>query len=168
MLLMIQPDVMEEFLSHRETLEQGLLARFIFVNTYAEPQKRTGEFLELSDDYLSKWDCFIRGILSERDGDSETTVICSPEARKAFDEFSNETVELRKDETSVMRPIYARWSENAIRVSLLLYILDGSQVGLTKSTAERAIKLVRWCGRQVVSRLAYVRAQSRETNRSDY
>jgi hypothetical protein len=161
--LMIQPDVMEEFLSHRETLEQGLLARFIVVNTYVEPQMRTGELLKFSQALSSDWDRFIRRVLAAREGEAETIVTCSSEARKAFDDFYNETVELRKDETSVMKAIYARWAENAIRVSLLLYILEGAQGELSEGIAKRAIKLVRWCGQQVDGLLAYARAKSHET-----
>jgi len=164
-MLMIQPDVMEEFLTHRETLEQGLLARFIAANTQAKPQMRNGELLEFDENLSTDWDRFIRCILSAREGESETTVSCSPEAREAFDRFYNETVTRRENETSMMRPIFARWSENAIRVALLLHILEGSQGELSKEIAERSIKLVRWCGDQVDGLLDYARAKSLATKR---
>ena len=65
----------------------------------------------------------------------------------------------------MMRPIFARWSENAIRVSLLLHILEGSQGELNKEIAERSIKLVRWCGNQVDGLLDYARVKSLATKR---
>ena len=162
MMLMVQPDVLDEFLAHRETLQQGLLARFLLINVPAKRRDRGGELLELEPGLMSRWNGLINAVLDRRNQEGETIIEATPEARDAFDEFYNKTNRLIENECSIVRPLYARWSENAIRVSVLLAIADGHCSVVDVETARRAISLVEWCGGQVDGLLDYSKSMIRD------
>ena len=70
-------------------------------------------------------------------------VVCE-EACETFFEFYDETVDLVRGRFSDLKGELSRWEENAIRVSLNLWVIDGCNGVVNKDQAEHAVKIVRW------------------------
>jgi hypothetical protein len=85
-------------------------------------------------------------------------VRCSTAAREVFRQFHNDSIDLRRGECADVEGELSRWRENSVRVALNLWLADGHGGEITADQAERAVAVVRWCGRSYLAILNQGRA----------
>jgi hypothetical protein len=166
-LIMVQPYILEKAIHQKGFLERGLFARMLTFNSQAKLQKKNRKLLKFSSSLSSQWNSLIRNILKQREKNSATSisVFCSEEAREVFFDFYDEMVDLARGRMSDVKGELSRWEENAIRLSLNLWMLDGCNGVVTKDHAERAVKIVRWCGYELIDLLDPIRVSRMDEKR---
>jgi uncharacterized protein DUF3987 len=167
-LWMIQPDKLKEMLQLESMTSSGLMARFLIVNTRAEPQLETEYRPPLNESVKLQWDDLIKGLATHFHEAATPVVLSTPqEIMKLFRDYRNEIVRRRRSggDLADVNEYAARWAENAWRIALVLHAaVRGSQAGqcpLSSDTASNAIKLMRWFSKQQLQLLSAGREEKR-------
>ncbi len=169
-LLMVQPSIITELFSNEEAFERGMTARCLPFSVETEPTFDDGSNRMVGEIATSVWHGIIRTILERREaiGGNHYKIICSPEAREVFRQFHNESVALRRGEYRSIEAELGRWRENSIRIALVLAVADDPATSmLTQDQAERAIRIMRWCGYSGLKVLDTARRQNLEERVGD-
>ena len=169
-LLLVQPSIIMELFSNEEAFDRGLTARCLPFIVETEPTYDDGCNRVVSEAANSQWHELIRAILGHRKeiGDGHHKIACSPEAREVFRQFHNESVALRLGEFRSIEAELGRWRENAIRIGLAIAVADDPGTStLTQEQAERAVRIMRWCGYSTLKVLDTARRQKLEARACD-
>ena len=169
MLLLVQPSILRELMGDEEAFERGMTARCLPFIVETEPQFDDGIFRQVREQSEAGWGELIRGILARReilDG-KKHSIVCTPEAREAFRQFHNESVQLRKGKFRHIEAELGRWRENAIRIAIGLCVADNLEASeLTGEQAGRAVEIMRWCAHSALQVTNEARLQ-KQTERAD-
>lgn len=159
----IQPDVWRSMARATNLFESGLLPRFIFFDTKAEPEEYPLEMPTMSPQIRTAWAACINALLALRDGEIREVTV-SPEAREALRHYENSCRSRARsgNDAADVSAFAARWGENAWRLSLILHAgrhySDPEKTPLSVETATDAIRLMEWFVREEMSLLAEVRS----------
>jgi hypothetical protein len=152
-LWLTQPDKIETLLGERSLTDGGLIPRFLVCHTNAQP-------LPITDDRPSipyATSEAYRKALSElletyRLAEGAYTVLPSPEAQIALDNYFNQIVERRLSDLSDVTSFAARWGEQAWRIAVCLHAgewgVQSHEQAMELQTAEDAIELAEWFSAQ--------------------
>jgi hypothetical protein len=148
-LLFCQPSVLRELYSNEEAFERGLTARVLPFICEAPLLEDDGMERSVSVYHRDAWHELIVGLLDQRTkqlaSGEPALVHCDADAREVFRAFHNESIRLRNGAFRDIEGELGRWRENACRIALGLCIADDPGAStLTKTQAERAVKLARW------------------------
>jgi hypothetical protein len=163
-LWFVQPFIMEEVLNNPEVGERGFTARMLIVNSQIELKHDDGVPRSINVEVRRRWQGYIEHLAQPRPTMCSHEVHCSAEARERFRIFYNRAIDQRKGDCADVEGELSRWRENAIRVALNLWLADGAGADLTAGQAERAIRIVTWCGRSYLEMLNQER-RARKTAR---
>lgn len=148
LLLMVQPSILRELLTHEEAFERGLTARLIMCIVETEPLEDDGALRRVNARVAAAWNERIHGILNRREtlAGQPRPIQCTDEAREEFRRFHNDSVKLRRGEFRDIEAELGRWRENAIRISVGQCVADNPEAReLTGEQAARAVEIMRWC-----------------------
>jgi hypothetical protein len=139
---MVQPSLLRELYSSRESHDRGLTARVMaFICEHDEIPEDDGIWRTVDREAADAWNRLIRSTL---EGRSEARALqTDQEAREAFRQLHNEFVRLRNTVLRDVEGEAGRIRENAIRIAGVFAVAEGAD-RITAGIAERAIKLCRW------------------------
>lgn len=168
-LWMLQPDIARKCFSTEVMCESGLLPRCITFDSQAEPQERTYDQDPISSSTKKGWHSLIEELCATRSAAEPAIVPVSQAATKLFREYENENIRRRQfsGDLANIASYVARWSENAMRIGLVLHAAThGKESGnkeLSPDTAESAIRLMRWYSS---AQLDFMQIANRKRSRS--
>ena len=146
MLWFVQPVIKDEVLANHEVIERGLTARMLIFDSQIELKHDDGVPRAITDAVRQTWRGYIEYLIQSRPTTFSLEVRCSAEAREQFRLFYNQVIDHRLGGYADVEGELSRWCENAIRVALNLWLADDAGGDLTGEQAERAIRIVTWCG----------------------
>ena len=150
-LLFVQPFILRELMGNEEAFERGLTARPLIFDPKLELLPDNGIERAVPDDITVAWDGYIRFLTKERPTAPSFEVECSAEAREAFRQFHNESIQLLCTTCAEVSGELSRWRENSVRIALNLYLADRTGGEITGVQAERAVRIMWWCGRSYLA-----------------
>jgi hypothetical protein len=135
-----QPIILEELIGNQEAFERGLTARLLIFDSEIKLQHDDGVGRAIPGPVLENWHTHIQHLVKNRPSQAEPQdVICSPGAREVFRGFHNESIDLRRGDCADIEGELSRWRENAIRVSLNIWVADQAGGEITAEQAERGV-----------------------------
>lgn len=158
----VQPDKVRELLDSVAMSESGLLPRFLLADTKAEPQEepetRHCVPTQVKDDWAALIDC----LLDEYHEPDIKARVIQPEREAAalLRDYANEIVQRRRrgGDLEDVTIYAARWAENAWRLSVVIHAAehgaDAWRELLALSTADKAVRLMRWFADQQLRTLS--------------
>jgi hypothetical protein len=163
-LWFVQPFMLQELVGNEEAFERGLTARPLIFDSKIELAYDDGVVRTISNSAVDAWRYHIQRVVKGRPSKAVSfPVRCSPEAREVFRLFHNESIDLRRGTCADIEGELSRWRENAIRVALNLWLGDGRGGDITSEQADRAVTIVKWCGRSYLAILNQGRVARRLT-----
>ena len=171
MLLLVQPDKLEQLCSKPSFIEGGFLPRMLVVNTHASPAMVSADDKFISAVTKSQYEDLI-SLLEEsfRTLREPVFVEMEPEARDLWIQYQNACAELQGD---ILRDLYGfvgRWAEHVTRIALCLHAaanpMNPQEVRVSVETMQRAIRFMTWVASHQLRILAPIR-NKRERHRLD-
>jgi Protein of unknown function (DUF3987) len=161
-LWMLQPDKLRDMLGNVALTDSGMMPRFLFCNTRAEPMNEPEEWPTMNAQTAASWNVLIRELVNSfRGRGAEPLCIRTSDAvRGLFRGYFNEIVTKRRTggELADVSTYAARWAENAWRLAVVLHAaekgLNAPYEPMPRDTALNAIRLMQWFSRQQLSLLA--------------
>jgi len=157
LLWMFQGCVFDELNADKQAINRGLTARPLIFDSGAKREYDDGEIRRFLQ--TDAWGAVVNALLKHRFSDKPYRELnCCPEARNAFTDFHNRTLDLERDQDAHFEGELGRARENAIKVAgIFAAIQEEEQISL--ATANDAIAVVRWC---IWSYLGIRRASERQ------
>jgi hypothetical protein len=145
-----QPHRVTKFYGSDRLMEDGLIARFLFVETNAGMAYMPEEDRTIPVSIINGYAAIISELYDayRGSGASARIVHTDPEVYQIMREFHNDCVSKSKEVDSNLRYCIPRWTEQTWKIMLVLHAAEhGSKSHLmpvNRLTAERAITLMRW------------------------
>ena len=165
---MFQPDKLQMLLGKDAMTSSGLLPRFLIVNTRAQPQEETADRPAISEAVRQGWTGLVTDLATVyHQTDNPSKIYPTSEIKELLRAYKNEIIRRRRfggDLADVVE-YAARWCENAWRLTLVLHAAEhgrnSSGQGLSLTTAQNAITLMKWFAKQQLQILSTGRAEKR-------
>ena len=146
--LLVQPEKALDFFRMSQVYDQGTLGRFSLFDAKMTLRKRSLESRAFNENIRAEWACLINSLINLPRGEDDRRIVqCTTDARKAFDAYYNEQLDL-VDElavTGLEEQMRLRSCEKAIAFALLLSVADNpNSETLPASVASRAIAIEKW------------------------
>jgi hypothetical protein len=165
LLWLLQPDKLQEVISHKSIKDSGFWARCLMVHTRATRQRKTGQRRELSRTAVANWRQLIRTLISEfHNAKTIQTVRATPEVIGMFIDYENRIIS-RSDELADVQSYAMRWKEIAWRLLLVIHVAHHGPVAASKPLepciAQAALDLMDWFSEQQLNVLSASREKKK-------
>lgn len=158
--LLVQPGKALEFFSMPQVHDQGTIGRFSLFDTQMTLQKRKSESRTFVEGIRAEWSSLVNKLIDLPGGENDRRIVqCTTDARKAFDAYYNDQLDLVDSQaaTGLEEQMRLRSCEKAMAFALLLSMAENPNAEtLPVSVANRAIVIEKWLlssGLQFVSEL---------------
>jgi hypothetical protein len=158
----VQPDKLRELMDSTAMTESGLLPRFLLADTKAEPQEEPETRQCVPAQVKAEWAALIKCLLDEYHEPDIKPRVIQPEREAAalLRDYANEIVKRRRrgGDLEDVTIYAARWAENAWRLAGVIHAAehgaDAWRESLALSTADKAVRLMRWFADQQLRTLS--------------
>lgn len=168
LLWLFQPDKLAMLLRNGAMTSSGLLARFLMLNTHAQPQLETGDRGVIDQAVEQAWGKLITDLATYFHQADRPFKICpTPVIKTLFREYKNSIIVRRRSggDLADVNEYAARWCENAWRLTLVLHAAEhgqnASEQAVSDTTANKAITLMNWFAAQQLQILSAGREEKK-------
>ena len=145
-----QPHRVTKFFGSERLMEDGLIARFLFVETNAGMSYMPVEDRTIPSSTISGYGAIMSELYDAYRGSGGSTQIArtNDDVYDIMRDFHNDCVDKSKEVNNNLHYCIPRWPEQAWKIMLVLHAAEhGSRshlVPVDRQTAERAVTLMRW------------------------